>query len=152
METHSCSSHSCWLHCSDQSLSVPDYFFLIYLFFSFCQRAKRTLMLKKRIAPSSLWCVCLYIEPHCWSQRGQRDGVVLLKSTTPICLSVRCLAWLSSTQWWCWQNDRGGGHTPVNVNLAAKHRSAGAPTHQKREKKDRAGVCRRNTLQNWIFT
>lgn len=28
----------------------------------------------------------------------------------------------------------GGGHTPVNVNLAPKHRSAGAPTHQKRKK------------------
>lgn len=50
-------------------------------------------------------------EPHHWAQRGQQEGVMLLKSTTPICLSVRCLAWLSSTQWWCWQNDRRGAHS-----------------------------------------
>lgn len=59
----------------------------------------------------SFVCVCMCAEPRRWSQRGQREGVMLLKSTTPICLSVRCLAWLSSTQWWCWQNDRRGAHS-----------------------------------------
>lgn len=41
---------------------------------------------------------------------GSEDwkDVVMLKSTISICLSVRCLAWLSSTERWWWQNDKGG--------------------------------------------
>lgn len=65
----------------------------------------------QNMAVLSFVCVCMCIEPHCWAQRGQWGSVMLLKSTTPICLSVRCLAWLSSTQWWCWQNDRRGAHS-----------------------------------------
>lgn len=60
---------------------------------------------------SAFVCGCMHIEPHHRAQRGQCEGVMLLKSTTPICLSVRCLAWLSSTRWWCWQNDRRGAHS-----------------------------------------
>lgn len=103
METHSCSSASCWLHLSGQSESLITFclmYLFIYLFF---------LVREKRACSGS--GVCMYIEPHRWSQRGQREGVMLLKSTTPICLSVRCLAWLSSTQWWCRQNDRRDAHS-----------------------------------------
>lgn len=84
------------------NLSLWLLFVLFIYLFIFLVREKRA-----RSGPAA----CTYIEPHRWSQRGQREGVMLLKSTTPICLSVRCLAWLSSTQWWCWQNDRRDAHS-----------------------------------------
>lgn len=153
METHSCSSPSCWLYLSDQSMSVPDYFCLIYLFiFFFLPESKEDIRVKKIYiySPSSFGCVCMYIEPHHWSQRGQREGVMLLKSTTPICLSVRCLAWLSSTQWWCWQNDRRGAHSSeCQFGCKAQKRWS---SHTPKQKKERAVVYRRKTPQNWIFT
>lgn len=77
------------------------------LFLSFYHLEEREV----RFFLSFFLCVCTHIEPKCWSQRGQQRGVMLLKSSTSFCLSVRCLAWLNSTQWWCWQNDRRGTHS-----------------------------------------
>ena len=79
---------------------------LIFFLFSFFFVAEDNFKLLERKADvrvteyhlPSFVCVCMCAEPCRWSQRGQREGVMLLKSTTPICLSVRCLAWLSSTQ------------------------------------------------------
>lgn len=86
--------------------------FFFYLYFA-QQRAEKTLNAKKKKKRSiSSFGVCLYVHHTSPPGReGSEGGVMLQKSTTPICLSVRCLAWLSSTQWWCWQNDRRGAHS-----------------------------------------
>lgn len=118
-----------WLHLSDQSVSVPDSSFAQ----DNCalQESKGKPRLKKY--GLSFFCVCMY--EHWTSplaQRGQREGVVLLKSTTAICLSVICLAWLSPTQWWCWQNDRRGSTLQWMSILQQSTVSPWAPTHQQK--------------------
>lgn len=89
-------------------------------------------------------CVCMCTEPHHWAQRGQREGVMLLKSTTPICLSVRCLAWLSSTQWWCWQNDRRGAHSSeCQFCCKAPFPQERRCSHTPKQKRERAVVYKK---------
>lgn len=97
-----------------------------------------------RCGHSSFVCVCMCIEPHQWAQRGQQEGVMLLKSTTPICLSVRCLAWLSSTQWWCWQNDRRGAHSSeCQFGCKAPFPQECWSSHTPKQKRERAVVFKR---------
>lgn len=88
-------------------------------------------------AKEKRWCSGFFLYVH-WSQRGQPEGVRLLKSTTPICLSVRCLAWLSSTQRWCWQNDRRGAHSSECQFScrALLPQNTEAPTHQNRKRRE----------------
>lgn len=154
METHSCSSPSCWLHLSDQSVSVPDFFLPSPAPLDNCKLAKSKEEVQvTKYGLSSFVCVCMCIEPHHWAQRGQREGVMLLKSTTPICLSVRCLAWLSSTQWWCWQNDRRGAHSSeCQFGCKAPLPQERWSSHTPKQKRERAVVYKRQAPQNWIFT
>lgn len=66
-------------------------------------------------------CVCLHTEAK--QRSGRREDwkdVVLLKSTVSICLSVRCLAWLSSTERWWRQNDGGVGGCGCRVAHATE--------------------------------
>lgn len=119
--------------------------FDLSVFFFFLPKIKDDVQVKKYIYTAFL----LFFAYVHWSQRGQWEGVRLLKSTTPICLSVRCLAWLSSTQWWCWQNDRRGAHSSecqfsCRALLPQKHWSS----HTPKQKKESAVVCRRKAEQN----
>lgn len=99
-------------------------FYHLSIFFLFLPKSKDDVLL-------------LFMCVH-WSQRGQQEGVRLLKSTTPICLSVRCLAWLSSTQRWCWQNDRRGAHSSECQFgcRALLPQNTEAPTHQNQKRRE----------------
>lgn len=97
--------------------------------------------------------VCVYTH---WTsplgKRGQQVGVMLLKSTTPICLSVRCLAWLSSTQWWCWQNDRRGAHSSeCQFGCKAPFPQELWSSRTLNQKRERAVVYKRLVPQNLMF-
>lgn len=84
------------------SICVCHWFCIFSPTFLLCET--RTFCFETRL------CDCLHTEAKQWSG-GSEDwkDVVLLKSTVSICLSVRCLAWLSSTERWWWQNDGGIG-------------------------------------------
>lgn len=141
MKTHSCSSPSCWLHLSDQSLSSPSpplrsCLFLFYLYFT-QWRAVKTLNVKKKKKNRAFLLsgsVCMYITPPRWAERAVRGVLCCWSPPLPFaCLSDVLLGWAPHSDGV--DKMTGGGHTPVNVNLAAKHRSADAPTHQNRLKK-----------------
>lgn len=112
MESHSCSSTLLdWI--SDQFVSATDSWFcfpFLYIFPPTVLPSKNQDLLVLNMFASV--CILKLSSGRWggWGGWGSEDwkDVVMLKSTISICLSVRCLAWLSSTERWWWQNDKGG--------------------------------------------
>lgn len=104
--------------------------FLFYLYFT-QQRAEKTLNAKKNWAFLLSGCVCMYITPLRWAERAVRGVLCCWSPPLPFaCLSDVLLGWAPHSDGV--DKMTGGGHTPVNVNLASMHRSADAPIHQSR--------------------
>lgn len=120
---------------SYQSVPVPAFFFFFFFFFANYRRAKEKVRITKYHLPSSVGMYARWTPPLV-TERAARGCYVaeVHHFHLPVC-QMSCLAELHTvmvlTKW------QEGGHTPVNVNLAAMHRfpkSAEAPTHQKTEK------------------
>lgn len=136
METHSCSSPSWWLHLSDQSMSVSDFFFPMSVpkITANYQRAKRKSRLQN--VTFLLLCVCARALNLTTGHREGSKGVLCCWSP-PLpfaCLSDVLLGWAPHSDGV--DKMTGGGHTPVNVNLAAKHQElwSSRTPEQKRER------------------
>lgn len=131
------------------SICVLDFFFL------FCQRQLQTTSKeekKERGSGYKIWpffLLCVYVCALNLTT-GHREGRerVLCCWSPPLpfaCLSDVLLGWAPHSDGV--DKMTGGGHTPVNVNLAAKHRfprSTEAPTRQKR-KRERAVVYKKES-------
>ena len=136
-------------------LSVLIFFFLFFFFLllkttSNCLRGKRMSGLQN--ITFLLLCVYVCALNHAVGHREGSERVLCCWSP-PLpfaCLSDVLLGWAPHSDGV--DKMTGGGHTPVNVNLAAKHRyprSAEAPTHQNRKGKE---LYKRQAPQSWIFT
>lgn len=110
--------------------------FFLFLFF-FLPESKEDIRVKKK-KNIALLLLGVYV---CTLNltTGHREGSerVLCCWSPPLpfaCLSDVLLGWAPHSDGV--DKMTGGGHTPVNVNLAAKHRSAEAPTHQNRKRRE----------------